>query len=883
MAAETASSPIVRLLLDHGADLNPRPGQKWSLLFGAVRENSADVVKLLLDMGCNPHDRDHRMKTPLFWAAFRGDHQKVEHLMYHGADINARDEHLETPLMSAAGEGTVSTVEFMLHQGSNVADEDIAGNTALFHAAKGGHKEVVLLLLENGANIHHRNVVLDTPLFWAAAAGQAAVAEILLTHGAEADLRNMFLETPFLYATSEAHTGQEEYTMTVELLVERGADVDPICRDTGVLGAYDVLVLIESKSATFLDSMVDLERESIVRKYWGCQTQSFDRPQLLAFLRQLTLSATATGSQESLFRKPHTLARRRKWQVGKATPLIWATDRRCKELVSMFLRRDVRVDIRDEGGRTALMNAVKLGDTQMISLFLTPGLKGQPTHVEFEQLIQLAARNGHSAAIRLLLSKTTIDDTVGSSALLSSARCGNREAVRLLLDKGYAADTQDKDGQNAFHHSAIDGSQEIVNMLIEANAPSFDAKDNHGRTPLFWAVQNQHLSVAVALLRAGADPNAMEQGGSSPILFEGLDPTTPKIPPFPKSRDARDLMRKREALMNRAEPGGQTPLFSAAGSGHHSITKILLDHGANPNVKNKYGETALCWAAGLRCEITVRLLLDRGAFPGPVGNSTQAPLLWAVGSQGHGFIDARIWRELTWNPFGHSPSDPDVIVRILLKHGANPNFHTRGVEPILSAALSTGNKSLIRRLVKVGCDPNLQSEDGETPLYRAAAMGLEDLVQFLCAHGANPNLANRFGRTPLMVATVRGHWTCVLELLAVGTVNKDATDVFGRSASSEARLRGAPLVKNVLLDGYDNLKTLKTLDVQQTIPKLRERYGLTLGEPSIHTRGTCDACDIETHKADTCDICADGNRNFCQECHEAVHAFEQQESSNPII
>jgi ankyrin repeat protein len=163
----------------------------------------------------------------------------------------------------------------------------------------------------------------------------------------------------------------------------------------------------------------------------------------------------------------------------------------------------------------------------------------------------------------------------------------------------------------------------------------------------------------------------------------------------------------------------------------------------------------------------------------------------------------------------HSPSDSKAIVEILLEHGADPKFHSQGFEPILIVAFSRKDKSLIRHLLIAGCAPNLKSADGETPLYRATVLGFDDLVKLLCAHGANPNLANRFGRTPLMVAVVRGHWKCVMALLTVGTIDRDATDIFGRSASSEAEGRGVPLVKDVLLSGYTNLEILEAANFQQ--------------------------------------------------------------------
>lgn len=59
------------------------------------------------------------------------------------------------------------------------------------------------------------------------------------------------------------------------------------------------------------------------------------------------------------------------WQIGRAAPLIWAVERKCKRLVSMFLKLSTRIEIRDAPDRAALLTAVKDGDPEMIDLLLT--------------------------------------------------------------------------------------------------------------------------------------------------------------------------------------------------------------------------------------------------------------------------------------------------------------------------------------------------------------------------------------------------------------------------------------------------------------------------------------------------------------------------------
>ncbi len=57
----------------------------------------------------------------------------------------------------------------------------------------------------------------------------------------------------------------------------------------------------------------------------------------------------------------------------------------------------------------------------------------------------------------------------------------------------------------------------------------------------------------------------------------------------------------------------QTPLHLAAYLGKTKVVKVLLEHGANPNLQDKYGRTPLHMAAALpKAEVTV-VLLEYGA------------------------------------------------------------------------------------------------------------------------------------------------------------------------------------------------------------------------------------------------------------------------------
>jgi len=105
-----------------------------------------------------------------------------------------------------------------------------------------------------------------------------------------------------------------------------------------------------------------------------------------------------------------------------------------------------------------------------------------------------------------------------------------------------------------------------------------------------------------------------------------------------------------------ANPNGQstveggTPLHTAADRGYLRIVEFLLEHGANPNMKNNYGSTPLHYAAMYGYPEVVELLLEHGANPNIQNRYGYTPLHFAIEGC---FVD---------------------VVRVLLDHGADPTI-----------------------------------------------------------------------------------------------------------------------------------------------------------------------------------------------------------------
>jgi len=164
----------------------------------------------------------------------------------------------------------------------------------------------------------------------------------------------------------------------------------------------------------------------------------------------------------------------------------------------------------------------------------------------------------------------------------------------------------------------------------------------------------------------------------------------------------------------------------------------------------------LPWAAETGNELVVRLLLERGADLDLRDREGQAPLSLAV-EKGH-----------------------KTVVKLLLDHGAKTESKDRSGRTPLSRASKDGQEGLIRLLLDHGAHLDSKDYDGRTALSHSSEMGFEVVARLLLEHGADPGLMDGSRRAPLSYASKGGSEALVKLLLEQG-VDREATDSFGRT------------------------------------------------------------------------------------------------------
>ena len=183
----------------------------------------------------------------------------------------------------------------------------------------------------------------------------------------------------------------------------------------------------------------------------------------------------------------------------------------------------------------------------------------------------------------------------------------------------------------------------------------------------------------------------IDQGAKWPDDLAG---ETPPAPPDPKAARMMELLRDGDPrafqrmlsedprIARLKGPGGSTPLMYAVLYGDADAVRLLLDNGADPNVRNEAGASALMWAAD-DLEKT-RVLLRRGAD---------------VNARSE---DGRTALSIAASRFGSL-----AVVRILLDSGADPSVKSpsyKGPLTPLSEAADVGDEAVVRLLIERGAD-----------------------------------------------------------------------------------------------------------------------------------------------------------------------------------
>ncbi|MBD2667221.1 ankyrin repeat domain-containing protein [Richelia sinica FACHB-800] len=319
-----------------GGDLN-QPceiyGEKWLPLNFFLSNNEA-LAERLIQAGANVNAKDTKGDTPLHYLG--ASTKNAQLLLSRGAKVNVRNQNGSTPLHNVFGQKTAAVIKLLINQGAEVNARNQEQMTPLHFAANSGKADITELLIRSGADINARSNQNWTPLHYGAS--NLEVAKKLIQAGANLTIQNR--------DGAVIHSNNLEPAV-LKLLLDRGVNVNLRNRQ-----GQTPLHVHRFKPA-LVKLLLARKAQVNLRDAQG-RTPLHDVS--LEVAQQLVAAKAYLNVQDNLGRTPLHQA------------VLEEQSFFAPELVTLFLSKNARVDLKDKQGKTALDLARQLNKTQIINL-----------------------------------------------------------------------------------------------------------------------------------------------------------------------------------------------------------------------------------------------------------------------------------------------------------------------------------------------------------------------------------------------------------------------------------------------------------------------------------------------------------------------------------
>ncbi len=338
--------------------------------------------------------------------------------------------------------------------------------------------------------------------------------------------------------------------------------------------------------------------------------------------------------------------------VGLAA-LSLAIENRDVDMVELLLQRRADATAPDAAGETPLMQAASSGSPEIVKAVLARGVDVNALEPHYQQnALMLGVRSSSPEVVELLLAAgsdvnlqtptggeptwrlpkdVTASHGVGvnwggfppqglrntiagaKTPLLYATREGNLDITKQLVAAGANIETSDANGDTPLLTAIINAAiaskgaptqhLEVAHYLIDQGA-NIKVSDWYGVTPLWAAVDLRNLDVS-----GPVKDNRIDRESAltliRTLLERGADPNAQVQQALPVKRWVTRL-----GHLSWVDVTGQTAFFRAAFSGDVTTMKLLVEHGADPNLATFNGTTPLMAAAGV--DWTVSQTYDEG-------------------------------------------------------------------------------------------------------------------------------------------------------------------------------------------------------------------------------------------------------------------------------
>lgn len=228
------------------------------------------------------------------------------------------------------------------------------------------------------------------------------------------------------------------------------------------------------------------------------------------------------------------------------------------------------------------------------------------------------------------------------------------------------------------------------------------------------------------------------------------------------SQKITELLSKDSSLANTKNPRGFAPIHFAANFNLLEIAKILVEYGANPQIKDRFGRQAIHWAAnGNNIEI-IKWLNELDVDLASTDDAGRSVLYYSI------------------------TENAKEVVNFLLEHEVPLFFEKEIGFDILYSALLNDYSKVISAYMDQEFDFTQETRIGNSLLFAACQNKNEAYIMKLVSHGLDINASNAYGDTPLSLA-IQQQNIKVIQYLIEQKVDLESKNPLGKKAIDIAK------------------------------------------------------------------------------------------------
>ena len=803
-----------------------------NIFFYLIRKGESAKVQQQIEKGADLSQTDCG-HMPIHVAAHYGRYDIVKMIIMHGGSVDVRtNTKLKlSSLHIAAHYGHLNVVQVIVEQGADIEAHTSEGLTPLAMAASEGFANITEFLLKHGANVNSQCNKKMTPLNAAAFFGRKAVVQVLLKHNADFTLLDSDSQT----AIHSAIVSKNPEILKLLLEANPKALSHPL-----VLNSIPPPVITVCK-------LGNVEMLEIMLQY-GADINTVDPKSYMTPL----IVACIDGNTKLIDVLTNSGAKIDKVVPNIGTPLHAAVETGQKQAAEKLLQLGFPPDTIDSNGVTPLMKAIEWEKIEIAELLLKCGANVSVEHPKTGRpLLHKAAARNQTKMLELLLAHGADINQLtpqGSTALHLAATFGSEDAIALLCSNNCNVNIQNVVGLTPLA-AAIQSKKFAGALMLLKYNPDVNKCDSKQRSPLYAATDFHAIEVVQRLLKLGAKSDIPDINGLTPIqmacqrgyneilkLMVEADPHVLEVQTkmeeplifvaIVTSSSTLQILLQAGANPNVRHPNQLTPLHEVCRLGNLAMLQQLLTYGADPKLQSPIG-TALHIAVLVGQYQCAKQLLEFGVDPNATAGEEKATPLILAAELDHPsltmiqlLIDHKADLNAALQKNGYTAMHRAAsynyakVVKLLIDKGADINkVSNLGYAPLHMAA-SSGGKEVIEVLLEAKCRLNIQDGEGLTPLMRAIHDEHFEIAFHLINYGADVSLCTDDGLYALHLAVPLGNKDLVEKLLLINN-SPDVQQRNGVSPLHMAISNGDNDISKVLLS---NGAKVNIMDSDQTTP-----------------------------------------------------------------